>query len=151
MSPGPAAVPPPDDPTREIVGRPWSPWFPYIDKKGLFPETAPHPGKIPYEGPGTARPAVYEIARQKSGKGDLEVLYLGKTTHPAQGVRRRLRDHYTIDDALYDRIVEMLIRRYVLLARFVQFDRGEVGEADRVEGALRSRLGAVRYPWNGPI
>ncbi len=151
MTPEPEVPGPIDDPTLEIVHRPWSPWLPFIDKKGLFPEQGPHSGRIPYETPGTARPAVYEIARQKSGRGELEVLFLGKTTHRSQGVRNRLRDHYTIDDALYDRIVEMLIRRYVLLARFVRFNLDEVSEADRIEGALRTRLSAARYPWNGPV
>ncbi len=139
---------PQDDPTAPIVKRDWSGWLAYLDEKGLFPKGSPSAGVIPYELPGAARPAIYEIARLKVGKSDLEVLYLGKATDRSQGVRKRLADHYAIDDSLYDQIVEALIKGYVFVARFIQLKLDEVSEADRLERELRDYLQSSRYPWN---
>jgi hypothetical protein len=137
------------DPTIPIVQRAWSAWLPYEDERGLFPKSEPPTATVPYETPGTARPAIYEIARRKRGRGDPEVLYVGKTTSPSQGVRNRLIEHHSIDDPLYDRIVEALIRHYELFARFILFEPDESAETDRLERELREKLSATRYPWNG--
>ncbi len=139
---------PQGDPTAPIVQRDWSEWLSYLDEKGLFPKGKPSTGGIPYELPGTARPAIYEIARLRAGTNEREVLYVGKTTSRSQGVRKRLIDHYTINDSLYDQIVEALIKRYEFVARFIQFGLDEVSEADRLEQELRDRLQSSRYPWN---
>ncbi|MGP8078780.1 MAG: hypothetical protein ACLQD8_00620 [Thermoplasmata archaeon] len=136
------------DPTAAIVRRDWSEWLPYLDQKGLFPRSNPPTGGFPYEPRGSARPAVYELAREKGSRGDREVLYVGKTTGRSQGIRTRLLDHYTIDDPLYDRIVEALLNHFVFVARFIQLRLDEVPEAVRLEGELRDRLQASRYPWN---
>ena len=148
MALGPRASQPQDDPTAPIVQRAWSAWIAYIDEKGLFPKGTPSTPAVPFERPGTARPAIYEIARVKVGKGDREVLYLGKAIGPSEGVRRRLGDHYTIADPLYERIVEALLKRYVFVARFLQLNLGEVPETERLERELRDRLQSTRYPWN---
>ncbi len=137
-----------EDPTAPIVRRPWSPWCPFLDKKGLFPRPETASGAIPYESPGSARPAIYELARQKAAGGPREILYVGKTVGRSQGIRNRLLDHHTLNDLLYDRIVESLIKRYELWVRFIQLGPDEAPEADRLERELRLRLPPARYPWN---
>jgi hypothetical protein len=137
-----------DDPTAALVRRPWSDWRPFLDKKGLFP-AGDLPGlPFPYEPRGSARPALYELARQKTNRDEREVVYLGKTTDRSRGIRTRLIDHYTLDDPLYDRIVESLLDRYLFLARYILFRPDEVSEVDRLEHELRERLPPSRYPWN---
>jgi hypothetical protein len=138
------------DPTEPIVRRPWSSWTPYIDKKGLFPKVEPPSAAIPYEPPGTARPAIYELARQNSRGGAREIVYVGKAAGRSQGIRKRLQDHHTLNDALYDRITEAMIKRYELWVRYIQLEPGEASEADRLERELRLRLSPARYPWNAP-
>ena len=137
------------DPTLTVVGRAWSEWVLYEDERGLFPRSERSADLIPYESPGTARPAVYEIARRKRGRGPPEVLFVGATTNPSEGLRNRLITHHSIDDPLYDRIVEALIRRYTLVARFIQFDPGAGAGALQLAQTLRERFGSARYPWNG--
>ena len=143
-----SAAAPATDPTVPIVRREWSEWMVFLDAKGLFSQVPGSAPVVPYEIPGTARPAIYEIGRRKGTHKPCEVLYLGTTTSPSEGVRNRLIEHASIDGPLYDRIVEGLIRRYEFVVRFVRFAPEEAAEAERVATELRARLHAARYPWN---
>lgn len=135
------------DPTIPIVEREWSEWLPYLDEKGLFTKGSGSTGDFPTEPPGTALPAIYEIARLPGNEEESEVVYVGKTTGSTQGVRTRLTDHFTVNDPLYPRFVNAFRNHDEFYARFIQFDPGDVSRVDRLEAELLRRL-PTRYPWN---
>lgn len=163
------------DPTRPIVRRPWSEWLfigPWIGSRSQGSErklSAVIPDKrgkgSADEFPHDTLPAIYEIARQPGDPdepdppaeavarlpgGDGEVVYVGRTTGPTQGVRRRLEDHFAYGDNLTDKIDNSADKADALYARYIQFEKDDgMREAIRLERELWDMLGPLgRYSWN---
>jgi hypothetical protein len=143
--------------TLEAVGKQWSDWL-FLGGRRSKPDGKP--AESAARGPGKTgafppardhRPAVYEIGRLPGVDGDFQVVYVGRTTKPSQGVTTRLHDHLKTGDSIWPRVEESLEANDELHARFVQFDEDDHGRemARNLERQLWDALvSSGRYPWN---